>query len=187
MSKLLGTVSSEGGPLLIADATFIQSWRGIDDGGADYDRACELSGNGGEITLGAGHGVLWEMGPGTATVVRQSESTLVLSCGWFETADPDDESFVSLASLPLSDLSVALGEVTVHSGTLVILWAPENGRCVESTVVPSDGIPTGEMSMGGTGLIVAVRPGRYAFLHDEVETDHAGAQRCHVRRLDGST
>lgn len=80
MSKLLGTVSSEDGPLLVADANIIRLWRGIDEGGADYKRACETPGNGASITLGGGNGLVWDMGgPGTTDVLRKSDSELVLS------------------------------------------------------------------------------------------------------------
>ena len=36
----LGTVSSEGGPFLIADARAARTWRGAEEGSRDYDAAC---------------------------------------------------------------------------------------------------------------------------------------------------
>jgi hypothetical protein len=38
--------------------------------------------------------------------------------------------------------------------------------------------------MGGTGLMLAVRPGRYTCVHDEVKTEVGEARRCRLRRMD---
>jgi hypothetical protein len=159
----------------------------VEDSGtsADYERACRAldpSADGAFIAVGAGQVLVWELGgPGTADVFRKSDAEIVLSRGWYETTTPSDETVASLASVPLSERAVLLGELDVDSGTLVILWAPESGGCVQSTEVPPDGVPTGEVSMGGTALMVAVRPGRYACIHDEVEAAPADGRRCHLR------
>jgi hypothetical protein len=46
----IGHVSGEGGPLLLADLITVTSWRGVEEGGKDYERACDLlaEGSGGE-------------------------------------------------------------------------------------------------------------------------------------------
>jgi hypothetical protein len=187
----LGTVSSEGGPLLLADARIIPDWSGVgaDGTSVDYERACSALDavpprDGAFIAVGAGHALVWELGgPGTADVFRKSDVELVLSRGWYEPATFSDETCRALASVPRSGQAKVIGELDVASGTLVILWAPESGACVESTEVPPDGIPTGKLSMGGTALMVAVRPGRYECIHDEVEAAPAEGRRCHLRWL----
>lgn len=87
--KLIGAVSSEGGPLIFLNSSEASDWRGIEDGGDDYRRACALfeanpAPEGGLLGLrGGGQALLWEMGGGGSAEIypaqapawhRQSES-----------------------------------------------------------------------------------------------------------------
>ena len=61
----IGHVSGEGGPLLLADLITVTSWRGVEEGGKDYERACDLllEGPGREgcsMAIEGGTGVVWE-------------------------------------------------------------------------------------------------------------------------------
>jgi hypothetical protein len=71
----------------------------------------------------------------------------------------------------------SIGTVSSEGGPLLLADA----RVIPAWEVPPDGVPTGELSMGGTALMVALRPGRYACIHDEVEAAPAEGRRCHLR------
>jgi hypothetical protein len=81
----IGHVSGEGGPLLLADLITVTSWRGVEEGGKDYERACDLlaeapGGEGCAIAIEGGTGVVWEMeGGGTAGVFRRGQDYVVVT------------------------------------------------------------------------------------------------------------
>ncbi len=82
----IGWINAEGGPLLLIDPALAPFWQG--SSGTDYDRACGLfdanSGiEGTPISVGAGKGILWEMGgPGTAHVFREDETHYIVVRPW---------------------------------------------------------------------------------------------------------
>jgi hypothetical protein len=185
--KEIGHVSGEGGPLLIADREIAVHWRGAEAGSEDYDRACALLDSGGDTELGTiaiadGEGVLWEMeGGGTAEVFSRGPDHAVISRTWPE--NPDDEGAPRvLAEAPTGELE-HFAELRVTSGIVAVLWAPENGGAFEE--LDEDGLPAGEMSMGGTGLTVKLAPGIYDCFHDALSNEAGDARRCHlIRRPD---
>ena len=72
----VGHVDSEGGPLLIGATSALGAWRGVEDDGADHERACRIFDRdpaleGGLIEVGDQQALLREMGgAGTAFVFR---------------------------------------------------------------------------------------------------------------------
>ena len=183
----IGRVSGEGGPLLLADLITVTSWRGIAEGGKDYERACDLllEGPGVEgcaIAIGGETGVVWEMeGGGTAGVFRRGQDYAIVTRIWPE--DPDDtRTFRVLAEVAAADIA-RIAELSIASGVLAILWAPEDGRAFES--LDPAGLPMGEMSMGGTGLTLELAPGVYDCFHDAVSNAAGDARRCHLVRRAG--
>src|SRR5439155_2136638 len=80
----IGVVNAEGGPLLLADFRFAQSWHGAEGDSSDYQRACDALDSeprleGIEIPISEGRGVLWEMeGAGTADIFRMSENHIAI-------------------------------------------------------------------------------------------------------------
>src|SRR5579871_680659 len=91
--KYLGAVSSEGGPLLLADARLARDWRGSDEDGSDYARACDLFAGeerpGGPISIGQGQGIVWDLeDAGTADVFRVETGRIVLVGAWLD--EPND-------------------------------------------------------------------------------------------------
>jgi hypothetical protein len=183
----IGHVSGEGGPLLIADREIALQWRGADAGSEDYDRACVLLDSGGDTELGTiaiadGQGVLWEMeGGGTADVFSRGPDRAVISRTWLE--DPADEGAQRvLAEAPTAELE-RFAELRVTSGIVAVLWAAENGGAFEE--LDEEGLPAGEMSMGGTGLTFKLAPGVYDCFHDTLSNEAGDARRCHlIRRPD---
>ena len=180
----IGYVSGEGGPLLLADRMIAVSWRGCEAGGKDYERACALLLDerpieGCSIGIAQGVGLVWDMeGDGTAAVFRRAPSYALLTRIWPE--DPyDPEALRTLAEAPSVDRS-RIAELSIRSGILAVLWAPEDGRAFES--LDSMGLPMGEMSMGGTGLTLELAAGLYNCFHDFVENAAGEARRCHLVR-----
>lgn len=128
----LGFVSTEGGPLLIADRALIGQWSGAD--GPDYDRACDLleaeleaseqaRGLLVEIAIGEGTAALWDIAPGTVAVHRTARNVAMVEQGAPGSATeawpaPDEPGVGPQVQL----------EVT--SGFVVVLWAPESGADV---------------------------------------------------------
>jgi hypothetical protein len=87
-----------------------------------------------------------------------------------------------LAEIAAANL-VQIAELSIASGVLAILWAPEDGRAFDS--LDPVGLPTGEMSMGGTGLALELAPGVYDCFHDAVANAAGDARRCHLVRKAG--
>jgi hypothetical protein len=180
----IGHVSGEGGPLLLVDRMTAISWRGVEAGGKDYERACavlevRLEIEGGAIEIDHGVGLVWDMeGGGTAGVFRRARNYVVVARIWPK--DPDDsEAFLTLAAAHSVDLC-KIAELPIISGTLAILWAPEDGRAFES--IDPFGLPMGEMSMGGTGLTLELASGIYDCFHDSVVNAAGEVRRCHLIR-----
>jgi hypothetical protein len=141
----IGQVSGEGGPLLLVDWKTAPAWRGIEDGGTDYERACaavneEPLVEGRVIAVGWGSGLVWEMeGGGTADVFRRGSDYVVVSRAWLGAPD-DREAPRRLAEAITADRT-QIGELAIRSGVLAVLWAPEDGRAFES--LDPHGLPAG--------------------------------------------
>lgn len=185
MTELVGYVTSEGGPILVGEVDVIRSWRGVDSN--DYDRACERfdqdeAAEAIFLEVVGRPALLWEIGgAGAAYVFRRGNDTLVLVRPWLE--DPDDEGMVKvLADRPWRE-GQETGELTVRENALIVLWAAENGDCVEPEDTEADGRPSGEMSVDSAGLIVRVTPGRYGCRTDSVSVDGNSCRRLEFRRL----
>lgn len=175
-------ISSEGGPLIIADAEVMRSWSGVD--GSDYERACEFfesnpSIEGGDMDVGHNNGILWEMnGAGTAYVFQSSGGGYTIIRAWL--SDPENEDAIKqLASEPTNN-PVELGELTLTSKSMAIMWAAENGACILPEDIGREGRPSGEMAVDDAGYILALPQERYQLWHDEITNNQGLARRCHL-------
>ena len=181
----IGVVNAEGGPLLLADFRFAQSWHGAEGDSSDYQRACDALDSeprleGIEIPISEGRGVLWEMeGAGTADIFRMSENHIAIVRVWPE--DPlDTRAAETLALQPTANL-LELGTLVVATGVLAILWAAENGECLRL----SDAValrPSGETAIQDSVLILRVQKALFRCQHDKVETPSGIARRLHLFR-----
>jgi hypothetical protein len=176
--EFLGRVSTEGGPLLIADREALSSWSGVSGDGDDYQKACDpLNANpnlcGLQLELGGHAAIVWDMPTGTADVWRLSANSLVIVRPWV-----DEESRAAfLASLPREN-PVRLGKLTLSSGWLVIMWAAEDGADIAG-IAPRDGAPL-HLSVDEAGLVAALPPGTYVCHHDELSDGSDSARRCWI-------
>jgi hypothetical protein len=185
--KVLGSVSSEGGPFLLADALAVRSWRGAAESSTDYTRLCEALDRAGPTwgltwRLGDCDTVVWEAeGAGTADVLRTSPSSLLLVRGWF---DGDWEAATLAAANVQRGKEDLLGEIEIRCGVLAALWTPEDGTCVtEADVARGSGEPTGDVAISGSSLLVRLSSGRYICHADQVEVGQGSALRCFVERV----
>lgn len=180
-------VSSEGGPILLADAIVAQSWRGIDEDGADYDRACLCFDNdpqlqGVPIQIDESYGILWEMqGGGVAAVFRMPNDSIVIVRSWHNLDDYISVD-AELAALPMIN-PILIGKLAINCGTLSLLWATENGECLGDINVDDHTRPSGDMSVGSAGFLVKVNNGLYTCYHDFVETSSGIGRRLHIKRI----
>jgi hypothetical protein len=180
--RLIGRISSEGGPFLIADAVAARSWRG---GDADhYERLlAALRGAGPSWgmswPLGECPAVVWDPeGECEADVLMTSPGSLVLVRGWF---DGDWDAATQEAARAPRGAQDPLGNVELRSGVLVVLWTPENGGCItDEDIARGSGQPTGGLAIEGTGLLLRLPPGRYACAADFVRIPNGQAIRCFV-------
>lgn len=178
----LGRIDAEGGPLLIMDADGLPLWEGSGGNGTDYQRACQLfdkspSLEGTTISIGNKAGMLWEMkGAGTADVFTNDH--LVVTRTW-PTNSQDNTIPQKLAAQPLAICS-ELGQIQIATGTLVVLWAAENGSNVRPLNGSSHGGQARALPNTFSGLIVQAKSGTYRCFHDQLETSFGAARRVHL-------
>jgi hypothetical protein len=180
----LGYVNTEGGPLLISDVALVCHWNGIV--GTDYNRACALYDadetlEGIEIEIKDGKAFLWEMrGAGTAEIFKINDNHLVIVRIW--PTDPLDSSVTRLiAGEPLKEIK-RLGNLTIETCALAVLWAAEDGTCIEfpANIKSESGRPIGEIMIDDSGLMLSVRCKKFTCVHDEVETAFGSGRRLHL-------
>jgi hypothetical protein len=180
--EYLGSVNAEGGPLICIDGPLVPQWTGIS--GADYDRGCALFDadpllEGAEIGVGNGNAVLWAMGgAGTAAVFRITEEHFVIIRAW--PIDPLDLNIARLIAIePLSN-EKEVGNLSVGSGILTVMWAVEDGACIELPASLASGRLNGEASIEDSGLVFEVKYKIFRCLHDTVDTAGGNGRRLHL-------
>ena len=174
----LGSVSSEGGPLLVVEAAAGGSWRGIS--ADDYERACTAldaasPGGAAVVRVGDRSGIVWDRGgAGTADVFRWSGG-LVLVRWW----GPDVESGPPVSTLGVeAGRRAQVGVIDVSLPLILILWATEDGRDIIGLPAPAEGPVVGDLSVDGSGLVAGCEPGRYEVVEDEFSVDGYDGLRC---------
>jgi hypothetical protein len=175
---LLGTVSTEGGPILIADFEAASKWSGIDGEPSDYERLIghlEVAGDapGLQIDLAGIPAIAWQMPTGTAEIWRRGKDSLLISRPWLEEGS---HSAAHLAGLPAKN-PVRIGTLRIESGWLVVVWATEAGK--DFAVAPEEA-RTLNLSVEKSGLVAGLPHGAYECFHDEVSDGSESTQRCFV-------
>jgi hypothetical protein len=175
--KHLGCVSSEGGPLLLTDAVAAENWKGIDDAGQDYARACQIFDDavpGGLLAIGEEQALVWDMEDAGTSDVFANEGGFIVLRSWLGGTEEFD-IVVSLAEMAVNR-PVHFATIEISTDRLAILWSANSGR---SIVIEEADITEFEE---GTGLLVKTEPGRFDAFHDSVEFDDSSAIRCHLVR-----
>lgn len=177
--QLLGCVSTEGGPLLIADLSAASKWSGLDGEPSDYDRLLgQLQGAGDppglQIDLAGIPVVVWQMPTGTAEIWRRDDNSLLISRPWLEAGS---HRAAALAGLPARN-PVLIGSLHIETGWVVVVWATEAGEEF-ADLRPGEGRVL-NLSVDGAGLVVGLSPGAYECFQDEVVEQSESTQRCFV-------
>jgi hypothetical protein len=178
--KLIGMIGSEGGPLLIIDAESAHQWKGIDSN--DYDRACDLfdmniNSQGMEIKIENTHGLLWEMdGPGVAYIFSDDFGIYIIRV-WINGDAKEYDAALDSAKQALSLESTHIGEMTVNSKKLAIMWAPENGEIIKSALELGMERDNKKSSIDDSSILFDVKKYIYNGYCDVVENQYSKARR----------
>lgn len=185
--KHLGTVSCEGGPLLISDAIYVRAWRGIDDDGSDYERACQAIDAEATATamipVDGKNCLLWDFGgPGTADAIELKTDSICFVRSW-----PTDPLKPFLAtdyglSKDLAAFEPAGPAIEVPSSWIAVLWATESGAAIKDKDLWSSEAhrPSGPLSVSGSALVIPVPAGPYSCYSDEIDVPAGHATRLFV-------
>lgn len=185
--SVLGHVDTEGGPLLLGDLELVRDWHGIEQGAADYDRACAFfdanpGAEGGELPTGAGNVLLWEMsGAGTAFVLELAEDELLIVRPWFHEHRPTDAVIRDLATAP-ANVVVEIGDVRVRSGFIAITWSTEDGGEIAMHPRIRGGHVTRAVRDESGAIIARMPVGTYSARHETTTSSVGSARRLRVIR-----
>jgi hypothetical protein len=174
-------ISSEGGPLLLADEVALREWKGSFHEGTDYERACRVVTNGHIGALDDGRILVWDIdGAGTAFLTSYDEFSLQLVRFWAD-EDPSEDQIVEMASLttPTGERS----NVCFTTSPAIVVWACEE---ITQMTLPPDalpGVPDGDWSMGGTVYSLPIAPGLYSAEVGRYESDGLAVLSLVCRRI----
>jgi hypothetical protein len=192
MLKHLGIVCSEGGPLVFGDKSDLLTWTGALEEGGDYAAVCNVFDTDPALEgFAFSHGdnaiVVWEMtGGGGADIFRDADGDLIVIRCWVNSGEVDDPDILRMAGVQ-DQSSQDVGEFRLVSNRLTIMWAAESGECLSEDIPVDSFTPSRETCMENTALIVSMRAGVYACLHDVITLPNgASARRCAIRYKDGS-
>jgi len=171
--------------VLIADFEALRSWRGAIHESGDYERACDALGNATltELQVGDHRIVVWDIGgPGTACIVRVSPAHISIVRIWPDASWTEADCERTLISAATERFgSEQLAQLSIHSGYLLALWAPED--------VSAGGLPLGDsgspdnLSIGDGGAYVHVPLGCYSVTACEWQTDIYDVTKIDLRLL----
>lgn len=166
-------VSSEGGPVLLADFDALRSWKGGSHDSSDYEKACETlcDATVAQIQVGSHQVIAWDMGgPGTADIIQVSPTHISIVRIWpDESWTEDDCEQASVAAAVERFGTEELARLSIHSGYLLALWAPEDMSNAGNPLGDS-GIPD-DLSIGDGGAYVSAQNGCYVVTACEWRTD----------------
>lgn len=187
---MIGCVDSEGGPLLVGEVRLVRQWRGVEDegGDGDYARACEFfdahpEAQGGKLSLGEGHVIVWEMaGAGTAFVFRVADEELVVVRVWLHDLNRLDEAVSKLAVSP-AGIVAGVGTLRVETGQVGILWSAEDGSGLPARPTARSGAAHELAGARTSAVVVQMPPGTYEVRHEETKTGAGDGRRLRMRLL----
>jgi len=178
-------VSSEAGPILLGDFDVLRKWRGD-----SYDAACQLlnQSNPSQLPFGNGESVIWDFGgPGTGDIVVVSESHISVVRIWPDASWTDEHTTsVIVASATARFGAAVLAHITITSGYLLALWAPEDASKFCSPHGAS-GVPGPGLSIGDGGAYVHVPCGRYEVTACEWQADVFDITKLDLRRVNDAS
>ncbi|RYD84978.1 MAG: hypothetical protein EOP84_03910 [Verrucomicrobiaceae bacterium] len=181
-------VSSEGGPIILADFHALRGWKGAFESSGHYQMACELleRSNPATMTFAGRESIVWDFGgPGTGDIILVSDSHISVVRIWPDSAWDEretEEAVISAATAQFGSEIVA--HLTIDSGYLLALWAPEE-TTESSGPNGAEGVPTG-LSIGDGGAYVRVPRGRYEITACEWQNGNFDVTKLDLRRVDNA-
>ena len=180
----VGTVSSEGGPFLLADGRAIRVWRGVQT--RDYEKLCdELSAAaptwGIAVTVDGRDAVAWEPEGGCiAHMYSASPRSLVLVRVYTSELGRADSVRAAGIRAPVGAAD-HIGRIEIDTGVLAALWAPESGACVQDEdLAGTSPRPSGALVIEGSCLLVRLASGRYRCSAESIDVEHGTVLRCRI-------
>jgi hypothetical protein len=168
----------------LADFEVLRNWRGASGSSVHYQAVCELleRGNPAMMTFGGGEVVVWDFGgPGTADIVLIDESRLSIVRIWPDASWNEEETEAAIiASATAQFDSSEVAHLTIDSGYLLVLWAPEDASEF-ATPHGAAGVPNG-LSIGDGGAYVRVPSGRYAITTCEWQSENFDVTKLDLQR-----
>ena len=176
-------ISSEGGPIILGDFDAFRTWRGSNSD--QYDAACsflELT-NPSRIALNGADVLVWDFGgPGTGDVVVVSDTHIsIVRIGLNEDWTEAVTESVIVSSATKRYGTEAVATLTISSGYLLVLWAPEDA----SEFLPPcglQGIPSPGLAIGDGGAYVSISCGNYEVTTCEWQTDEFEITKLDLRK-----
>jgi hypothetical protein len=142
--QLIGSFSTEGGPVLVGDWRVVRTWSGIESG--DYDRLLDILRPGDPVRLiGMADAPIaaWQVGTGSMKAYRTDAGIDLVTYGGVHFRVEIEADWL----------------LRLTSGWLVAMWAAEDARPLAART-PREG--SFDLSIAGAGVATEIRPGLYA-------------------------
>lgn len=166
----------------MGDFEALHTWSGDSD---SYSAACELleRRNPSPFAFAGAESVVWDFGgPGTGEIIVPSESHVSVVRIWPDASwTADYTASVMVASATARFGTTIMTHVTITSGYLLALWAPENASAF-SLPRGAQGVPGPGLSIGDGGAYVRIPWGRYEVTACEWQTDLFDITKLDLRR-----
>lgn len=121
-----------------------------------------------QADVGAGYGLVWDMGgPGTADLFRRSSRDLLICRSW----EDEGDRLRRAAAAPAVEAE-RFGSISVRSGWLLAFWPTAAGNEIALPADRSDGRQVEVDGVGDAGLLLTLEPGDYLAWWDKA-TDSA--------------
>ena len=182
-------INAEGGPLVCADARLARQWRGIENGGRDYERVCAMLTQSAEppgvvFEISGGTAAAWEMGGGGTADIFAMEpgDTIRIIRAWTDIDSTD--IFTELAGADGGNQTI-IGTIKVPTRYLAILWATESGELIPERI-EGDIQRVRGTSTEKSAYVMRVKNEMYRCSHDEVEIGDSRAIRLTLSSIQES-
>ena len=175
-------MNTEGGPLIIADSNIISNWNGVE--GNDYVELCnvfdsDLTLEGFPINFKSNSPITWELeGGGTVNIYKNGTGIILVKLWQSDDNLKLDET--ELASIPISEEHIHIGNLIINTPYLLIFWATES---LENTCVDDSkyyGRLNGDFAFDNSSLYIKTSVKEFSCICDNVNINKNCARRLHL-------
>lgn len=181
MITYLGNISTEGGPLIIADSNIINNWNGVE--GNDYVQLCnifdsDLTLEGFPITFKSNSPITWELEGGGIVDIYKNETEIILVKIW--QSDDIKIDRTELATIPISEKHIHIGNLIINATYLLIFWATESLKNAFLDYSKHYGILNGDFAFDNSSLYIKTSVKEFSCICDNVNINKCCARRLHL-------